>query len=62
MIDVAQGLEGIIRNNSIHAAAVVISDRPLQEVVPLQLAEDKTAPPVIDANGKAARTSASTRS
>ena len=45
IIDVAQGLEGIIRNNSIHAAAVVISDRPLQEVVPLQLAEDKTAPP-----------------
>ncbi len=53
VIDVARGLEGIIRNNSIHAAAVVISDRPLQEVVPLQLAEDKTAPPVIDANGKA---------
>jgi DNA polymerase III subunit alpha len=52
VIDVAQGLEGIIRNNSIHAAAVVISDRPLHEVVPLQLAEDKTAPPVIDANGK----------
>ena len=44
IIDVAQGLEGIIRNNSIHAAAVVIADRPLQEVVPLQLAEDKTAP------------------
>ena len=41
IIDVAQGLEGIIRNNSIHAAAVVISDRPLQEVVPLQLAEDQ---------------------
>ncbi len=46
IIDVAQGLEGIIRNNSIHAAAVVIADRPLQEVVPLQLAEDKSAPAV----------------
>jgi len=44
IIDVAQGLEGIIRNNSIHAAAVVISDRPLQEIVPLQLAEDRGAP------------------
>jgi len=44
VIDVAQGLEGIIRNNSIHAAAVVIADRPLHEIVPLQLAEDKTAP------------------
>jgi len=44
IIDVAQGLEGIVRNNSIHAAAVVIADRPLHEVVPLQLAEDRSAP------------------
>ncbi len=43
ILDVAQGLEGIIRNNSIHAAAVVIADRPLQEIVPLQLAEDRGA-------------------
>ena len=43
IIDVAKGLEGIVRNNSIHAAAVVISDRPLQEIVPLQLAEDRSA-------------------
>jgi DNA polymerase-3 subunit alpha len=58
IIDVAQGLEGIIRNNSIHAAAVVIADRPLQEVVPLQLAEDKTAPALNgngNGNGKAER-------
>jgi DNA polymerase-3 subunit alpha len=39
IIDVAQGLEGIVRNSSIHAAAVVIADRPLTEVVPLQLAD-----------------------
>ncbi len=44
ILDVAQGLEGIVRNSSIHAAAVVIADRPLQEIVPLQLAEDRTAP------------------
>jgi DNA polymerase III subunit alpha len=44
ILDVAQGLEGIVRNNSIHAAAVVIADRPLQEIVPLQLAEDRSAP------------------
>ncbi len=43
IIDVAKGLEGIVRNNSIHAAAVVISDRPLTEIVPLQLAEDRGA-------------------
>jgi DNA polymerase-3 subunit alpha len=55
IIDVAQGLEGIIRNNSIHAAAVVIADRPLQEVVPLQLAEDKTAPAASNGSGKAER-------
>ncbi|MGH2989102.1 MAG: DNA polymerase III subunit alpha [Solirubrobacterales bacterium] len=41
IIDVGKGLEGIVRNHSIHAAAVVISDRPLQEIVPLQLAEDR---------------------
>ncbi|HEU4706490.1 MAG TPA: DNA polymerase III subunit alpha, partial [Solirubrobacterales bacterium] len=50
IVDVAQGLEGIIRNNSIHAAAVVIADRPLQEVVPLQLAEDRGAP--VDGDGE----------
>jgi DNA polymerase III subunit alpha len=44
ILDVAQGLEGIVRNNSIHAAAVVIADRPLAEIVPLQLAEDRAAP------------------
>ncbi|HZG49123.1 MAG TPA: DNA polymerase III subunit alpha [Thermoleophilaceae bacterium] len=44
VIDVAKGLEGIVRNSSIHAAAVVIADRPLTDIVPLQLAEDKTGP------------------
>src|ERR671917_1649149 len=39
IVDVAQGLEGIVRNASIHAAAVVISDRPLTDIVPLQLAD-----------------------
>jgi DNA polymerase-3 subunit alpha len=51
IIDVAQGLEGIIRNNSIHAAAVVIADRPLHEIVPLQLAEDRSAPAPSNGNG-----------
>src|SRR6476620_9743871 len=55
IIDVAQGLEGIIRNNSIHAAAVVIADRPLHEVVPLQLAEDRSAPAGATGSGKAER-------
>jgi DNA polymerase-3 subunit alpha len=39
IVDVAQGLEGIVRNASIHAAAVVISDRALTDIVPLQLAD-----------------------
>ncbi|HEV2360755.1 MAG TPA: DNA polymerase III subunit alpha, partial [Acidimicrobiales bacterium] len=39
IVGVAQGLEGIVRNSSIHAAAVVIADRPLTEIVPLQLAD-----------------------
>jgi DNA polymerase-3 subunit alpha len=55
IVDVARGLEGIIRNNSIHAAAVVIADRPLQEIVPLQLAEDRGAPAAATGNGKAER-------
>jgi DNA polymerase III subunit alpha len=55
ILDVAQGLEGIVRNNSIHAAAVVIADRPLAEIVPLQLAEDRAAPAERGANGKPER-------
>jgi DNA polymerase-3 subunit alpha len=39
VIEVARGLEGIVRNSSIHAAAVVIADRPLTDIVPLQLAD-----------------------
>jgi DNA polymerase-3 subunit alpha len=39
IVEVAQGLEGIVRNSSIHAAAVVISDRALTDIVPLQLAD-----------------------
>ena len=42
IVDVARGLEGIVRNSSIHAAAVVIADRPLTEIVPLQLADAGT--------------------
>lgn len=52
IIDTARGLEGKIRNTSIHAAAVVISGRPLKEIVPLQLVEDKSAPPAIGEDGK----------
>src|SRR4051794_14671133 len=41
VIETAKGLEGIVRNSSIHAAAVVIADRPLTDIVPLQVAEDR---------------------
>ena len=47
IVEVAQGLEGIVRNSSIHAAAVVIADRPLTDIVPLQIAEAGS-----DANGE----------
>ncbi len=47
IVDVAQGLEGIVRNSSIHAAAVVISDRPLTDILPLQIADAGA-----DANGE----------
>ncbi|MEO8092139.1 MAG: DNA polymerase III subunit alpha [bacterium] len=55
ILDVARGLEGIVRNNSIHAAAVVIADRPLDEIVPLQLAEDRGAPVQKGENGRPER-------
>ncbi|HWX74120.1 MAG TPA: DNA polymerase III subunit alpha, partial [Solirubrobacteraceae bacterium] len=47
IVDVARGLEGIVRNSSIHAAGVVIADRPLTDIVPLQLADAGT-----DENGE----------
>ncbi|MDP9402147.1 MAG: DNA polymerase III subunit alpha [Actinomycetota bacterium] len=36
VIDVAKGLEGLRRQDGIHAAAVVITDRPLTEYLPIQ--------------------------
>jgi DNA polymerase-3 subunit alpha len=36
IVDLAKPLEGLIRQDSIHAAGVVIADRPLTEIVPLQ--------------------------
>ncbi|MCP3974125.1 MAG: DNA polymerase III subunit alpha [bacterium] len=36
VVDTARGLEGLRRQDSIHAAAVVISPVPLTEIVPLQ--------------------------
>ena len=49
VVDLAEGLEGVVRNSSIHAAAVVIADRPLTDIVPLQLAEAG-----VDENGQKA--------
>ena len=59
IVDVARGLEGIVRNTSIHAAAVVIADRPLTDIVPLQLAEDRGA---VGRGRRAARPTARSRS
>ena len=36
LIETAQGLEGVVRHSSTHAAGVVISSEPLGEYVPLQ--------------------------
>ena len=36
VLDVARKLEGIARHSSVHAAGVVISDKPLTEYVPIQ--------------------------
>jgi DNA polymerase-3 subunit alpha len=36
LVETAEGLEGLTRHSSTHAAAVVISEEPLTDVVPLQ--------------------------
>ncbi len=36
IVDLAKPLEGLVRADSIHAAGVVIADRPLTEIVPVQ--------------------------
>ena len=36
IVDLAKPLEGLVRADSIHAAGVVISDRPLTDIVPIQ--------------------------
>ncbi len=41
VIETARGLEGLRRQDSIHAAAVVISPMPLQEIVPVQRKGDE---------------------
>ena len=37
VVDYARRLEGISRHSSVHAAAVVIADQPLEDVVPLKM-------------------------
>jgi len=37
VVDTARGLEGVVRDVLIHAAAVVIADHPLTDLVPLRL-------------------------
>ncbi len=44
VIDVAKGLEGLRRQDGIHAAAVVITDQPLTEYVPIQRKPDGANP------------------
>ncbi|MGD0312308.1 MAG: DNA polymerase III subunit alpha [Acidimicrobiales bacterium] len=44
VIDVAKGLEGLRRQDGIHAAAVVITDEPLTEYLPVQRKPDGNNP------------------
>ena len=45
VIDVAKGLEGLRRQDGIHAAAVVITDEPLTEYLPIQRKPDGSSDP-----------------
>lgn len=38
LLDVAEHLEGVARHASVHACGTVISDRPLMDIVPVQMA------------------------
>ena len=62
VIDVAKGLEGLRRQDGIHAAAVVITEDPLTEYLPVQRKPGRERPrrrprrhPVRDARGRGAR-------
>lgn len=41
IIDSALGIEGLVRQDGVHAAAVVIGDQPLTNLIPLQQKKDK---------------------
>src|SRR5260221_3124609 len=45
VVDVAEGLEGLRRQDGIHAAAVVITKEPLTEYLPIQRKPDPGADP-----------------
>lgn len=45
IIDVAKGLEGLCRGDGIHAAAVVITDEPITNYVPVQRKQKPTQAP-----------------
>jgi DNA polymerase-3 subunit alpha len=51
VVDVARGLEGLRRQDGIHAAAVVITDEPLTEYLPIQRkpesGQDPEAAPIV---------------
>ena len=48
VVDVARGLEGVVRNSSVHAAGVVIAPWAITEIAPVQLAETNE----LDENGR----------
>ncbi|MEZ5124701.1 MAG: DNA polymerase III subunit alpha [Thermoleophilia bacterium] len=54
VVDLAMSFEGLIRNDSIHAAAVVISDQPLTTYLPLQQKGDAEIVTQFDMNDVAA--------
>lgn len=43
VLDAALGLEGVVRQHSIHAAAAIVSDVPVADLVPLRYAKEEGA-------------------
>ena len=59
VIDVARGLEGLRRQDGIHAAAVVITKEPLTEYLPIQRKPEPGADPATRRSSPSTRCTAS---
>ncbi|MDR3362012.1 MAG: DNA polymerase III subunit alpha [Desulfovibrio sp.] len=51
LINISKRLEGLVRHKSVHAAGLVVSDRPMEEYLPLYNGKNEDEPPVTQFDG-----------